>query len=71
MYSRNSFGSYYPISSTIHKLNPIMKLINFIIKLRSQAREEKRYDLSDEIRDELIKMGITLKDSREGTTYEK
>ncbi|MGM9878375.1 MAG: cysteine--tRNA ligase [Bacilli bacterium] len=47
------------------------ELINFIIKLRSQAREEKRYDLSDEIRDELIKMGITLKDSREGTTYEK
>lgn len=33
MYSRNSFGSYYPISSTIHKLNPIMKLINFIITI--------------------------------------
>ena len=31
MYSRNSFGSYYPIDSTIHRLNPIIKLINFII----------------------------------------
>ena len=47
------------------------KLINFIIGLRKQAREEKRYDLSDQIRDNLSEMGITLKDSREGTTYEK
>lgn len=47
------------------------KLINFIIGLRKQARDEKRYDLSDQIRDNLSEMGITLKDSREGTTYEK
>ena len=33
MYSRNSFGSYYPINSIIHKLNPIVKLINFIITI--------------------------------------
>ena len=33
MYSRNSFGSYYPIDSTIHRLNPIFKLINFIIMI--------------------------------------
>lgn len=31
MYSRNSFGSFYPINSVIHRLNPVMKLINFII----------------------------------------
>ncbi|MBR4177738.1 MAG: energy-coupling factor transporter transmembrane protein EcfT [Bacilli bacterium] len=31
MYSRNSFGSYYPVDSTIHRLNPVIKLINFII----------------------------------------
>ena len=47
------------------------KLINFIIGLRKQARDEKRYDLSDQIRDNLSEMGIILKDSREGTTYEK
>ena len=47
------------------------KLINFIIGLRRQAREEKRYDMSDQIRDNLAELGITLKDSREGTTYEK
>ncbi len=31
MYSRNSFGSYYPIDSIIHRLNPVMKLLCFIL----------------------------------------
>ena len=31
MYSRNSFGSFYPIDSSIHRLNPVIKLINFLI----------------------------------------
>lgn len=33
MYSRNSFGSFYPIDSSIHRLNPVIKLINFIIAI--------------------------------------
>lgn len=33
MYSRNSFGSYYPINSCIHRLNPVMKLFFFIIMI--------------------------------------
>ena len=33
MYSRNSFGSYYPVNSAIHKLNPVIKLINFVIAI--------------------------------------
>ena len=47
------------------------ELINLVIELRKKAREEKRYDLSDEIRDKLSSIGITLNDTREGTTYEK
>lgn len=31
MYSRNTFGSYYPVNSTIHRLNPLIKVINFLI----------------------------------------
>ncbi len=46
-------------------------LIKYIIELRKEARDEKRFDVSDNIRDRLQEMGITLKDSREGTTYEK
>ena len=33
MYSRNSFGSYYPIDSLIHRLNPVIKLINFLLTI--------------------------------------
>lgn len=33
MYSRNSFGSYYPINSLIHSLNPVVKLINFMLTI--------------------------------------
>lgn len=31
MYSRNSFGSFYPVDSAIHRLNPVIKLFNFIV----------------------------------------
>lgn len=31
MYSKNSFGNFYPIDSSLHKLNPIIKILNFII----------------------------------------
>ena len=33
MYSRNSFGSFYPVDSSVHKLNPVIKLFNFIIAI--------------------------------------
>ncbi len=31
MYSRNSFGDFYPVDSVIHKINPIIKFISFFI----------------------------------------
>ncbi|MFD1063952.1 cysteine--tRNA ligase [Winogradskyella litorisediminis] len=43
--------------------------IALLIKLRKEARINKDFALSDQIRDELAEVGITLKDSREGTTY--
>lgn len=33
MYSRNSFGSFYPVDSAVHRLNPVIKLFNFVIVL--------------------------------------
>lgn len=33
MYSRDTFGSYYPVNSIIHRLNPVIKLVDFIIIL--------------------------------------
>ena len=44
-------------------------VVALLIKLRKEARENKEWDLSDQIRDELLALGIQLKDGREGTTY--
>ena len=44
------------------------KLIELLIKLRSEARSEKNFKLSDEIRDELKALGIEIKDNKDGST---
>ena len=43
--------------------------IALLIKLRKEARENKDWALSDQIRDELKALGVHLKDGREGTTF--
>ena len=43
--------------------------VELLIKLRKEARENKDFALSDKIRDELVALGIQLKDGREGTTF--
>lgn len=46
-------------------------VMQFLIELRQQARENKNFATSDKIRDGLIKMGIQLLDGPKGTTWEK
>ncbi|MCH4824063.1 cysteine--tRNA ligase [Gramella lutea] len=43
--------------------------IELLIKLRAEARNNKNFALSDQIRDQLQEMGIQLKDGKEGTTF--
>lgn len=43
--------------------------IDLLIKLRAEARDNKDFATSDKIRDELLALGIALKDGKEGTTY--
>ncbi len=40
------------------------------IEERAQAKKDKNFALADQIRDELLKQGVKLIDTREGTTYE-
>ncbi len=49
------------------KLDQALKVL---IDLRNQARKAKNFDLSDQIRDQLLEQGIELKDSRDGTSYQ-
>lgn len=44
--------------------------IGLLIKMRNEARANKNFALSDQIRDELLGLGIQLKDGKEGTTYQ-
>ncbi len=44
-------------------------VVELLIKLRKEARENKDWALSDQIRDELLALGIQLKDGREGTSF--
>lgn len=43
--------------------------VNMLIAMRNQARADKNFALSDQIRDQLIAIGIQLKDGKEGTTF--
>jgi cysteinyl-tRNA synthetase len=45
------------------------ELIELLIKLRQEAKQEKNYSLADKIRIGLNEIGIELKDSKEKTTF--
>ena len=42
---------------------------NALIAERTQARKDKNWKRSDEIRDQLKEMGVTIEDSKDGTTW--
>ena len=44
-------------------------VVNMLIAMRNEARANKDFALSDQIRDRLAALGIALKDTREGTTF--
>jgi cysteinyl-tRNA synthetase len=52
--------------SSDSKLNPVMDLV---IDLRQQARQNKDWTTSDKIRDGLAAAGIIIKDGKDGTTW--
>ncbi len=45
--------------------------IEEMIEKRKEAKKNKDYELADNIRNELLEKGIELKDTREGTTWNK
>ena len=44
-------------------------VIHMLIGMRNQARANKDFALSDQIRDQLIALGIQLKDGKDGTSF--
>ena len=48
-----------------------IEMINNLIEKRRMAREEKDYEKSDTIRDQLLNMGIFIEDTQEGPVWKK
>jgi cysteinyl-tRNA synthetase len=53
-------------SKNNEKLNGV---VNILINMRKQARDNKDFALSDQIRNQLIELGIQLKDGKDGTVF--
>ena len=47
------------------------ELMKLILQLRTQAKETKNYQLADIIRDELGRLNYTIKDSKDGSSWNK
>lgn len=45
--------------------------IDYLVELRTEMRKQKLFAFSDQIRDRLTALGITLEDSKDGTTWHK
>jgi cysteinyl-tRNA synthetase len=54
----------------VEKSDSQKELIELLIKIRSQARNDKNFELSDQIRDELLELGIKLNDDKNSSSYE-
>ncbi len=46
-------------------------LMNFLVEMREKARKEKNFEVSDEIRDRLAKIGILLEDTKYGPRWKR
>ncbi len=69
-----SFDEVFSLKLTVKEESNTDIDEEFILKKieeRNTAKQNKDYALADQIRNELLELGITLKDTREGTIYEK
>ncbi len=55
--------------NSISNTQTLDEVINMLIRYRNQARADRNWALSDEIRDELAGYGVQLKDGKDGTTF--
>jgi cysteinyl-tRNA synthetase len=45
------------------------KFVDALVEVRNEVRKQKLWQLSDQIRDKLKALGVTIADSKEGTTW--
>ncbi|WP_396179076.1 cysteine--tRNA ligase [Flavobacterium sp.] len=57
------------VKDTAANTDKVEGLVNILIEMRKMARANKDFALSDQIRNQLIELGIQLKDGKEGTSF--
>lgn len=60
--------SYARAQSTAAEYQQLVKLLNSLMEKRNQARKNKRFDISDAIRDAVVQSDITVIDEADGTS---
>ena len=55
--------------STDSSSDKLSDTVQLLISMRNEARTQKNFALSDQIRDQLAEIGIQLKDGKDGTTF--
>lgn len=57
--------------ANINNDEAVINLMDFILKIREEAREQKDYQLADRIRDGLGELGFLVKDTTQGVEWER
>ena len=60
-----------PVETAAESDELTSKLMNLLIEMRKEARQNKNFELADAIRDKLNVINVVLEDSPEGTTWRK
>jgi cysteinyl-tRNA synthetase len=63
-------GAFFQVSSKFGIEENFDEKVRRLVSERNQARSQRDFQKSDRIRDELAAMGVVIKDSKEGTTWE-
>lgn len=57
---------------TVDKGDSLEKdVVDLLLNIRNESRKQKLFNISDQIRDGLLKLGITIEDRKEGTRWRK
>jgi cysteinyl-tRNA synthetase len=58
-----------PDQLTQHGNGALEHLMEYLLEIRSRAKTERNFRLSDEIRDRLLSAGVQINDTKEGSTW--
>ena len=69
-FTEDVLGLTFHNSQTDDKVGTALEgTVNLLIEMRKKARDNKDFATSDAIRDQLLALGIQLKDGKDGTSF--